>query len=127
MPLLDVSFVLDDPTLADTFDLQRRIESVGTNGRVSIVLGDLLVGCLGVVTQQSPGDVMRQEAGMSVPKRIFVASRTQFIALAPGLQPDEITWNGAVYAVESVFPYSRYGSGFYECVAQVRSVAPPLQ
>lgn len=130
MPLLDVSFMCEDPMLADTFDVRRRLNVMGVDGRVTATAGQLFVGVVGVVTQQGVATLMRMEDGQSVPKRIFIASRFQFITESlgsPGNQPDEITWNGILYYVEESLPYSRYGAGFYECIAQFRGVVPPTQ
>lgn len=127
MPQLDVSFMLDDPMLADSFSVTRRLNVMGTNGRVTAEPDEVFDNLMGVVTQQNPSDLLRAEDGQTVPRRIFIASRFQFIHIAPGYQPDEITWNGAVYTVSSSLPYSRYGSGFYEAIAEVRQAVPPLQ
>lgn len=127
MPLLDVSFMLDDPMFSDEFSVTRRLNTMGTNGRVTAEPDEVFDGLTGVVTQQDPSTLLRAEDGMTLPRRIFIASRFQFIALAPGYQPDEITWNGTVYTVTSSLPYSRYGSGFYEAIAEVRKAVPPLQ
>lgn len=127
MPLLDVSFVLDDVMLADTFDVQRRLNTVGSNGRVTATPDEVFLGVGGVVTQQSSSDLMRTEDGQTIPKRIFIASRFQFMAVTSTNQPDEVTWDGVVYTVTSSLPYSRYGSGFYECVAEYRGPIPPAQ
>ena len=127
MPMLDVSFMTYDPYLSDTLAVQRRLNSTGTTGRVSGALGQLCTGVPGVVTQEDPKDLIRTEDGMSVPRRIFVASTFQFFAENPTNQPDWITWNGITYTVESVVPYSRFGAGTYEAVAEYRGPVPAVQ
>lgn len=127
MPLLDVAFILDDALFQDGCSVRRRANIVGDNGRVS-PLGEEFFNDVGVVvTQQSPQDLMKTEDGQMIPRRIFLASRFQFIALAPGFQPDEIVWNGVAYTVTESLPYSRYGDGFYEVIAEFRNAIPPLQ
>lgn len=115
MPDLDVSFVLDDPMFSDTFAILRRPASL-VNGR-SVYTERWLYNVEGVVTQDSPSEIMRREEGVNVPRRIFVASRTRMIGASAGYKPDGILWNGTMYYVESVLPYSRYGEGFYEVIA----------
>ncbi|UNA00773.1 hypothetical protein ZHS_17 [Edwardsiella phage vB_EpM_ZHS] len=133
MPLLDVSFVVEDPMFADTFNLMRRQDAVGANGRTTIITTATLLAVVGTVTQQDPAALMRQDSEQHVPRRIFLASKTAFrpASRSPdGLtqyQPDQILWpvnadgtpaDGAtLYTVEQVFPYKRYGGGLYECVA----------
>lgn len=127
MPLLDVSFMVEDPMLADTFDVRRRLDVVGQNGRVTAGNDQLYKNQLGVVTHQDPSTLVRAEDGQSVPKRILIVSRFSFIAQAQGKQPDEVLWNNCIYTVESSLPYSRYGAGFYEAVAEFRGATPPQQ
>ena len=127
MPMLDVSFMLDDPMLSDLFDLQRKLNIIGVNGRVTSTNDSSFTGLSGVITQQDPADLIRTEDGMSVPRRIFIASRMQLVSESLTNQPDQITWNGVLYSVVQVFPYSRYGAGFYEAIAEFRGPVPPLQ
>lgn len=127
MPMLDVSFMLDDAMLNDVFNVQRTLNIVGSDGRLTRENDELFEKVEGVVTQQDPADLIRTEDGMSVPKRIFVASRFQFISETPANQPDLIFWNKVWYSVVQVFPYSRYGDGFYEVIAEFRGPVPPLQ
>lgn len=119
MPELDVSFVLDDAAFSDSFDVCRRAE-VLVDGRTT-VSEQWFRGVEGVVTQESPSDIMRREEGVSVPQRIFIATRFRVYKAAIGYQPDKIRWNGSDYYVESVLPYSRYGDGFYEVIASSQS------
>lgn len=116
MPQLDVSFMTVDPMLSDTFDVTRNRE-VLVNGRVTLDTESFL-DQIGVVTQQDPAELMKREDGQFVPRRIFVASMFQFYGAVEGYQPDIIHWNGTEYHVVQVFPYSRFGAGVYEVVAQ---------
>jgi hypothetical protein len=117
MPELDVSFLLADFQLSDTFTITRRTDTIGTNGRTTP--GNAApVPAYGVVTQDEPAGLMRLESGQMVPRRIFVATQTPIQGVVVGAQPDLITWNGAEYLVTHVLPYSRFGAGFYEVVAE---------
>lgn len=117
MPQLDVSFMTSDPMLADCFDVLRRADVVGANGRTTITVTDTFEDCLGVVTQQDPADLMRNDDGQMVPRSILVCSTFAFRGASAGYQPDLIKWNGTSYVVTKVYPYSRFGAGTYEVVA----------
>lgn len=140
MPLLDVSFVTMDPMLADTFMLFRRKDEVSEDGVTTPTTSDAFGPLLGVVTQQDPAELMRRDDSQSVPRNIFIA--TTFAVRGPSLeggqqyQPDQIMWpcspTGAavcgsiLYTVRQVFPYSRFGAGTYEVVAEsMNAVDPP--
>lgn len=118
MPQLDVSFMTADPMLADAFDVVRRRE-VLVLGRVTVTTQEFLDE-VGVVTQESPSDLMKNTDAQFVPRRIFVASMFQFYGAVEGYQPDYILWNGSIYEVISVLPYSRFGAGTYEVIAESR-------
>ena len=123
MPFLDVSEVLGDPELADTFNVTRRRDVLDGNGRTTPTVEGIFTDIVGVVTQQDPSDLLRTEDGQIVPRRIFIATTFQVIGASEAplggvqYQPDVITWNGSDYLVTSVMPYSRYGNGMYEVVA----------
>jgi hypothetical protein len=117
MPELDVSFLLADFQLSDTFTITRRADTIGTNGRTTPGSASP-ISAYGVVTQEEPAEIMRDPEAQRVPRRIFVASQTQMLGASVGQQPDLITWNGTDYVVVKVLPYSRFGAGFYEVVAE---------
>lgn len=121
MPQLDVSFLTVDPMLADTFDVVRRRE-VMVNGRATVDEESFLDE-MGVVTQESPAELMKTADLQNVPRRIFVASMFQFYGALEGYQPDDIIWNGTVYTVVVNLPYSRFGAGFYEVIAEAQKRA----
>lgn len=118
MPQLDVSFMTTDPMLADTFEVVRRRETI-VDGR-TVTTPQSLGSKTGVVTQQDPAEIMKREDGQFVPRRIFVATMFQIYPAVEGFQPDEILWNGTRYEVTEVLPYSRYGRGVYEVIAETR-------
>lgn len=125
MPMLDVSWVVGDPMLADTFDVQRREDVLGSNGRTTPTVVETFYAVAGVVTQQDAGMLMRKEEGQVIPRRIFVASTFAFRGaskdgppLPQGFQPDLIDWNGTTYVVTEVMSYQRFGGGLSEVVAE---------
>jgi len=136
MPDLDVSFVLTDPMLADTFSVKRRQDTIDGDGVTTPTVTSTIttfpgttVPLCGVVTQEEPAELMRNPDAQLAPRIIFVASTFGFRGVsvsADGLttyQPDIIVWNGSEYLVKKVLPYSRYGFGTYEVVAE--SMAQP--
>jgi hypothetical protein len=123
MPQLDVSFLTTDPMLADRFNVIRRLDVVGANGRTTPTVDEVFTDVVGVVTQQDPADLLRREDGQAVPRSIFVASmfeiRGSSVSDGVQYQPDLIEWDGSKYVVRQVFPYSRFGGGTFEVVAEI--------
>lgn len=123
MPDLDVSFMLADQLLADTFDVIRRRDIVDAHGRTTPTVEATFLEQYGVITAQDPADLMRRDDGQMIPRLIFCASTFRFRgpsldASARGYQPDIINWNGGSYTVKNVLAYSRYGEGFVEVIAE---------
>ncbi len=123
MPDLDVSFMLFDQLLSDTFTVRRIRDIVGSNGRTTPTLEATFTEQYGVITAQDPADLMRGPEGEMIPRLIFCASPFRFRgpskgANINGYQPDIIDWNGGHYTVKHVLPYTRYGEGFVEVVAE---------
>lgn len=114
--MLDVSFMVCDPMLADKFTVSRRLEAVDTNGRSQLTTSTF--AAVGVVTQQSPGMLMRMPEGQVVPRRITVITRADVRSAVQGQQPDLITWDGTDYLVTEVLPYTKFGRGFKEVIAE---------
>lgn len=135
MPLLDVSWVTQDPMLADTFNVLRRRDVVGSTGRTAPEVVETFPSVVGVVTQQSPGDLMRREEGQIVPRRIFIAASFRFFGasketswvLPESYQPDLVEWNGTTYVVTEVMSYGRYGRGVWEVVAESMTAVDAAQ
>ena len=139
MPDLDVSFVVSDPMVADTFTVTRRVELMGTDGVMVVSSSSITtfpgssIPLCGVVTQEEPAELMRNPEAQLAPRVIFVASTFQFRGLAKsadGLttwQPDLINWNGSIYVVKKCLPYGRYGAGTYEVVAESMSQPDVVQ
>lgn len=134
MPMLDVSWVTQDPMFADTFDVRRRRDVI-VNGRTTPTVVETFPAVVGTVTQQSPGMLMRREEGQIVPRRIFIAAPFAFRGaskettwtLPEGYQPDLIDWNGTTYVVTEVMSYGRFGGGLWEVVAESMTATDVVQ
>jgi hypothetical protein len=116
MPALDVSFVLSDPMIADSFDVTRRAEVIGETGRVTTQETHFKKR-LGVVTPQDPADITRRDDGQVVSHAIEINSSFIFREASRGFQPDEITWRGRKYLVDRLYPFSHYGKGHQRILA----------
>lgn len=127
MPSLDVSFVIDDPAFNDDFTITRRTDTIDAKGR-TVPVETLITDLSGVVTQESPADLMRSPEAQMMPHTIFVASRFIMRGPSTGFQPDVINWAGTSYTVTKVLNYSRFGDGFCEVIAvsMVATNSPPV-
>lgn len=118
MPMLDVSFMVSDPMLADSFTVTRRLDSVDAHGRTAITVESVFPAIVGVVTQQDPADLMRRDDGQMMPRQITVCSTFIFRGASKGYQPDVITFDGVDFTVKHVLDYSRFGGGTVEVIAE---------
>lgn len=124
MAFLDVTQPLLDPDFTDTFDVIRRQEVIGDNGRSSVVPLTLRRQ-LGVVTATSPNDLQRQDNYQSMSRSISIVCKLQLRGETSDAQPDLVVWRGSQYLVKHVDPYPQFGPGFWqaEC-SSVEKVDP---
>lgn len=112
MPDLDVSDVLLDPDFAQALTIKRRTETVGTNGRSSVVFTTVSPAPYGVILPQNDAPLVRGPDQQHLPALISVHTPYRLRSVAPGAQPDIVVWNGADYVVDKVYPFGDFGSGF---------------
>lgn len=126
MANVDVSEVLLDPDLCDRFDVTRRAEVMGADGRASVV-GTVFSGVIGVVVASSPSGMERRDDGQMLSHTATVVTKFRLRGPAPGFQPDQITIDGTTFTVLDILPFSRFGAGFVEATAEAMSAAaaPP--
>lgn len=120
MPNLDVSFVTQDPMLADTFTVTRRKDVVGSNGRTTIVIDKVFTRIMGVVTPESPADMIRRDDSQSSVRTITIATAFMLQGEHTGHQSDIVTWDGTQYTVKTIAGYRRFGRGM--CLATATSM-----
>lgn len=113
--MLDVSMVLMDPLISDTFDVRRNSESVDQSGRTTTV-SDWHRGLTGVITPQEPSKLERRDDGQLVPHTIMVHTAFALRDSSFGFQPDVVLWNGIEYLVTAIQPYQRM-AGFTQALA----------
>lgn len=127
MPFLDVSDLTTDPDLADTFTVTRRKE-VLDHGRVSTI-DTVYADQAGVIDMAGPDDLKRFPEGQITGRVISIV--TPFRLMASGkigadqYQPDVITWEGSDYTVINVDPYTQFGAGQVEALAESKMAQDP--
>lgn len=121
---IDVSEVLFDPDLADLFDVVRREEIVGDNGR-PVIKERRHLSIVGVITAQSPADLLRRDDGQMMPRKYSLVTVFRLQGPGRGHQPDDIWLDGQRFTVTEVLPYSRFGSGFVEAIITSMNASNP--
>jgi hypothetical protein len=125
MPALDVSFMTLDPMFADSFKVTRRADVVDARGRTTPTIVAVFPEEWGVITQQDPADLMRNDDGQMMPRLIFIATAFLLRAATKGFQPDIVTWDGVDYKIKHLLSYSRFGGGTIEAVAESMAATDP--
>ncbi len=123
-PLLDVSFVLTDPDFATSFDVYRRTETVGTNGRSTLSTKKYL-GQTGVIYPDGDNTLNRGPSFQATPRSITVVCQFALQGEVQGRQPDIVFWMGSHYLVRTVEPYGHFGQGFYEAACSSTDYQDP--
>jgi len=115
MPLDIASDCVLDPMLADTFNVIRRMETVGANGR-STTQNQTFKRIVGVVNMSSDAEVVRQQfPEMEFSTRVIsVVCKFRLQTAVQNYQPDIVVWRGNNYLVQQIALYPQYGAGFYE-------------
>lgn len=133
MALLDLSEVMFDPDLVTGFTVIRRAETVGNNGRSTLVettiTTDPVTGypIVGIINHAGSAEIIRRDDGTMMSRMIGIITSFRLRGPAPGFQPDIVLLEGTRYTISEVLPYTRYGSGFVEAVATSMNAtdAPP--
>jgi hypothetical protein len=127
MPNLDVSFMTKNPMLSDFFQVDRRADVVGTNGRTTPTIVKTFRRVPGVITQQDPADLIRNDDGQYQARIINICTTFALRGVHTAGQPDLVTWSGSTYVIKHVVPYSRFGQGTYEATAESMVAVEPAQ
>lgn len=125
MPLLDVTSVLTSPMFATTFQVTRRVDAVGTNGRN--VVTPTTTTQTGVVQPEGDNSDERPEEYGTGRKTISVITKFRLQKQVNGCLPDLVIWRGDTYLVQEVDDLTEYGAGFIEaiCTSQDGQDAAP--
>lgn len=114
MALLDVTDVLFDPDLTDTFTVERRVETVGSNGRSTTSV--TAFSGLGVVTSAGPNDLARLDDSQRMGRVISIVTAANLRGAVNGYQPDVIQWRGNRFVIATIDNYPQFGSGFTQAI-----------
>ena len=113
---LDVSEILVDPMLTDTFTVNRRTETISSKGR-SVTTPTVIENVVGVVCAAHGNDLKRLDDSQLMGRHISIVTKFRLIGPAPGFQADTIIWKGDTFVVQSLDPYPQYGEGFVQAIA----------
>lgn len=119
MPLLDVTEVLLDPDFADdSLICRRQIQT--TDDDNFPVNTQQEIPFTGVVTVDRSLEARRMAAGQNISGAILIVTQFRLtqgrksVADGPNLDADLVVYNGGLYRVTFVDPYTRYGAGFVQ-------------
>ena len=124
MPFLDVTEILSDPDLADTFTVARRTDTVSATGR-STMTEVLTEDVVGVVTPGDTGSLLRKDDSSMTDRVISISTTFRLRGTGAGFQPDVIIYDGVRYTVKAVQLWNRFGQGFINAVATSGNAAEP--
>jgi hypothetical protein len=127
MSQINVTRVLTNPRLLDSFVLIRRVQVVGKNGRASWTTEN--IPFKGVVYPEGGNKVDRRPEAQSAQKSVTIISRQSTHTAAKGFQPDILMWKGDKYEAISTEDYTHAAKGFTKSYFVVRSTTPlaPVQ
>lgn len=119
MPLLDVTEVLLDPDFVD-FSLVCRRQIQTTDDDNFPINTPQEIPFTGVVTVDRSLEARRMAAGQNINGAILIVTQFRLtqgnksVNDGPNLDADLVTYNGGLYRVTFVDPYTRYGAGFVQ-------------
>lgn len=119
MPLLDVTEVLLDPDFVD-FSLVCRRQIQTTDDDNFPINTPQEIPFTGVVTVDRSLEARRMAAGQNINGAILIVTQfrltqgSKSVNDGPNLDADLVNYNGGLYRVTFVDPYTRYGAGFVQ-------------
>lgn len=118
MAQLDVNLLLEDPMFLDTFDVLRREEQIGEDGRAASQDPTHYPGIVGSVQYESASETQKGEAGQYSPRNLKIWTAFRLVKASEGFSPDQILWNDELFEILDVQSYANAGRGFYIGVAR---------
>lgn len=116
MAELDVTELLYDPDFSDTFTVERDTETVGSNGR-STVVTETFANLIGVLTA-GQGSILKQFPELTrVEGAILIHCMFELRPETSATKADRILWRGNTYRVTMVNNWMNFGGGFVSAVA----------
>lgn len=122
---LDVNDVLLDPMFSTLFNVRRRQETIGDNGR-TVLNEEVFENQRGIITWQDARIVQRED-GVMTPQAINIATPFSLRDASFGFQPDVIVWQSEEYRITSIKPWRHLGRGWTRASAESTRVtnSPP--
>jgi hypothetical protein len=115
MPMMDLSEVLTDPMLLDSFAVNRRTQTVDDFG-IASTSTQPFAGLYGVIYPSEENELKRLPDLQIQSKAITVitmfALRGESEAASTEYAPDVVVWNGDNFLVRKVEDYSNFAAGF---------------
>jgi hypothetical protein len=112
---LDISELLEDPDFADECTVIRRRQVVDDNGRSSDV-NTTFDSIVMNITPAGRNDVERLDDSQRQLRAIKAITRFRLQGPTIGMNADLVNWQGSMYLVAVVDPYTQFGGGFVEAV-----------
>lgn len=119
MPLLDVTEVLLDPDFADdSLVCRRQIQTTDDDNFPMNTPQEIPFS--GVVTVDRSLEAKRMAAGQNITGAILIVTQfrltqgSKSMNDGPNLDADLVVYDGGLYRVTFVDPYTRYGAGFVQ-------------
>lgn len=134
MPLLDVSELMTDPDFAQRVSVQRRLETVGANGRPTFTTAtfkNVVVVIYPVDTAIGGNALERTDAASYRGAALEIVTKFQLRGPAQvagtNYQPDIVVYNGDPYIVSVMNDFAKFGPGFVRAELNAMSSvdAPP--
>lgn len=110
---LDISELLDDPDFVDSVTVLRRTQTVGDDGRVAETTSTF-EGVVMAISPTGNNDVQRLDDHQKQLRSIKVVTKFRLQGPTFGKGADLVAWQGSMYLVAVVDPYSHFGIGFIE-------------
>lgn len=115
MAMINLTVALTSPMFTDTFSVNRRTQTVGTNGRASIS-SQVTPAVYGVVYPSDDNELRllgdMQVTGKTITVITQFALRSESEVSGAEFMPDVVTWKGDNFLVKHIEDWSSFGPGF---------------
>jgi hypothetical protein len=115
---IDVTEILADPDLADSFVVTRTRQITDTHGR-TVALQPSTTTVVGVVQPMSGRTLNMMPDMVNVSGAIELWTTYRLEGPSETTQSDVVTWQGRNYMVQNVQPFTNYGQGYVHAVCQL--------
>ena len=120
MPTLDVTRVLDNPRFKTSFQVSRKTQVVGTDGRATETGPPSTQS--GVVLPAEGGKLVRTPEGETAMADIEIVTKFLLTEGGGATQADIVTWKGSDYTVVDTNDFSEYGVGFIQAFCMKKAL-----